>query len=178
MEVVAQGRSLRTNATFGRLVGDHFLRVQLLYACGCLRFRRPRHTLLVSRRTRSALASLRVLCPRPSTRATSVWGRRTITNVRVHAIAPGGATMQLPAAKTSMRTRRESRPPGPHLFLRPFTFISRLTRHNKHTHEDNTERTSSGSNGAPRGSNGAPPWLQWRSQRPTTTTAGSSPRIM
>ena len=47
-----------------------------------------------------------------------------------------GATMQLPAAKTAMRTRRESRPPGPHLFLQPFTFISRLTRHNKHTHED------------------------------------------
>ena len=74
-----------------------------------------------------------------------------------------GATMQLPAAKTAMRTRRESTPPGPLLFLRPFTFISRLTRHNKHTHKDtyreNIQR------------------FQWRSQRPTTTTVGSSPRI-
>ena len=81
-----------------------------------------------------------------------------------------GATMQLPAAKTAMRTRRESTPPGPLLFLRPFTFISRLTRHNKHTHEDtyreDIQRFQWRS-----------PWLQWRSQRPTTTTAGSSPRI-
>ena len=38
-----------------------------------------------------------------------------------------GSTMQLPDAKTGMRTHRESRPPGPHLFLRPFTFISRFT---------------------------------------------------
>jgi hypothetical protein len=32
-EVVAHGRSLRSDATVGQLVGDHFLRVQLLYAC-------------------------------------------------------------------------------------------------------------------------------------------------
>ena len=50
-----------------------------------------------------------------------------------------GATMQLPTAKTVMRTRRESRPRCPHLFLRPFTYISRVTGHNKHTH-DNTYR--------------------------------------
>ena len=52
----------------------------------------------------------------------------------------------------------------------PFTFISRLTRHNKHTHEDtyreDIQRFQWRS-----------PWLQWRSERPTTTTAGSSPRI-
>ena len=47
-----------------------------------------------------------------------------------------GAAMQLPAAKTAMYTRRESRPLGPHLFLRPFTSISRVTRHDKHTHDD------------------------------------------
>ena len=35
------------------------------------------------------IASLRVLCPRPSMRAASVWGRRTITHVCVHAVAPG-----------------------------------------------------------------------------------------
>ena len=46
------------------------------------------------------------------------------------------ATMQLPAAKTAMRTCREPPQPGPLLFLRPFTFISRLTRHNKHTHKE------------------------------------------
>ena len=91
MELVPHGRSLRSDATVGRLVGDHFLRVQLLYACGCLRFRRPRRTLLASRRACSALASLRVLCPRPSTRAASVWGRRTMTHVRVHAVALGAA---------------------------------------------------------------------------------------
>ena len=157
MEVVAHGCSLRSDATVGRLVGNHFLRVQLLYACGCLRFRRPWRALLTSRCARSALASLRVLCPRPSTRAASVWGRCTITHVRLH------ATMQLPAAKTAMRTRRESRPPDPHLFLRPFTFISRVTRHNKHTHDDTYKEDIQR--------------FQWRSQRPTTTTAGSSSRI-
>ena len=47
-----------------------------------------------------------------------------------------GATMKLPAAKTAMRMRREYRLPGPHLFLRPFSFISHVTRHNKHTHDD------------------------------------------
>ena len=44
-----------------------------------------------TRGVRYALASLRVLCPRPSTRAASVWGRRTITHVRVQAVAPGAA---------------------------------------------------------------------------------------
>ena len=39
--------------------------------------------------TCSALASLRVLYPRPSMRAASVWGRRMIMHVRVHAVAPG-----------------------------------------------------------------------------------------
>ena len=39
----------------------------------------------------SALATLRVFCPHPSTCAASVWGRRTITHVRVHAVAPGAA---------------------------------------------------------------------------------------
>ena len=81
-----------------------------------------------------------------------------------------GATMQLPAAKTAMRTPQESTPPGLLLFLRPFTFISRLTRHNKHTHEDtyreDIQRFQWRS-----------PWLQWRSQRPITTTAGSTPCI-
>ena len=84
--MVPHGRSLCSDATVGRLVGDHFLRVQLLYACGCLRFRWPRRALLASRRACSALASLRVLCPRPSTRATSVWGWRTITHARVPAL--------------------------------------------------------------------------------------------
>ena len=81
-----------------------------------------------------------------------------------------GVMMQLPAAKTAMQTRLESMPPGPLLFLRPFTFISHLTRHNKHTHEDtyreDIERFQWRS-----------PWHQWRSQWPTTTTAGRSPRI-
>ena len=81
-----------------------------------------------------------------------------------------GAMMELPVAKTAMRTRRESTPPGPLLFLRPFTFISRLTCHNKHTHADtyreDIQRFQWRS-----------PWLQWRSHRPTTTTTGSSPRI-
>ncbi len=81
------------------------------------------------------------------------------------------AMMQLPTAKTAMQTCRESTPPGPLLFLGPFTFISCLTRHNKHTHEDtyreNIQRFQWHS-----------PWLQWRSQWSTTTTAGSSPCIM
>ena len=56
-----------------------------------LEFRRPWRALLASHCARSALASLRVLCPRPSTRVASVLGRRTITHVRVQAVAPGAA---------------------------------------------------------------------------------------
>ena len=80
------------------------------------------------------------------------------------------ATMQLPAAKTAMRTRRESRRPWPHLFLRPFTFISCFTRHNKHTHDDTNREDIQRFQWRSL-------WLQWRSQRPPTTTAGSSPCI-
>ena len=169
--MVAHGRSLRSDATVGRLVGDHFLRVQLLYACGCLRLRRPRRALLAS--------AARALCSRvpPGALPSSLHARcQCLGPAHDHArscacgCAGRGATMQLPAAKTAMRTRRESTPPGPLLFLRPFTFISHLTRHNKHTHEDtyreDIQRFQWRS-----------PWLQWRSQRPTTTTAGSSPRI-
>jgi len=90
-EVLAHGRSLRSDATVGRLVGDHFLPVQLVYAYGCLRFRWPWRALLSSRRACYTLTSLRVLCPHPSTRAASVWGRRTITHIHVHAVAPGAA---------------------------------------------------------------------------------------
>ena len=61
MEVVLHGRSLRSDATIGRLVGDHFLRVQLLYACGCLRFRRPRRALLSRPSGCSALVPPRAL---------------------------------------------------------------------------------------------------------------------
>ena len=46
------------------------------------------------------------------------------------------ATMQLPTAKTTMQTHTESRPPGPHLFPRPFTLICRAPRHNNHTHDE------------------------------------------
>ena len=161
--MVPHGRSLCSEGTVGQLVGDHLLRVQLLHACGCLRFRRPRCA-LCSRVPQGALPSslhARYQCLGPAhdhacSCACGCAGR--------------DATMQLPTAKTAMRTRRESRPPGPHFFLRPFTFISHLTCHNKHTHEDtygeDIQRFQWRS-----------PWLQWRSQRLTTTTAGSSPRI-
>ena len=157
MEVVPHGRSLCSEATVGRLVGDHFLRVQLLYAWGCLRFRRPRRALLASRRARSALASLRVLCPRPSTRAASVLGRRTITHVRVHVVAPG-ATPQCSYPLQKLPCGRAENPRRPAPFYSCGHLPSSLVSHDTistptRTH---TERTSSGSNGAPHGSNGAP----------------------
>ena len=156
-EVVAHGRSLRSDATVGRLVGDHFLRVQLLYACGCLWFRRPRRALLVSRRARSALASLRVLCPRPSTRAASVLGRCMITHIRVQVAAPGVARRcSYPLQKLPCGRAENPRRPAPFYscgYL-PSSLISHDTISTPtRTH---TERTSSGFNGAPRGSNGAP----------------------
>ena len=155
--MVAHGRSLRRGATVGRLVGDHFLRVQLLYVCGCLRFRRPRRALLASRRARSALASLRVLCPRPSTRATSVSGRRTITHVRVQAVAPGAATRcSYPLQK--LPCGRAENPRRPASFYSCGHLPSSLVSHDTISTPTRThrERTSSGSTGAPRGSNGAP----------------------
>ena len=148
MEVVAHGRSLRSDASIGRLVGDHYLRVQLLYACGCLRLRRLRRA-LYSRIPPGALpSSLHVRC-------------QCLGPAHDHArscaccCAGRGATMQLPVAKTAMRTRRESRPPDLHLFLRPFTFISRVTRHNKHTHDDTYREDI-------RRFQWRSPWLQWR----------------
>ena len=155
--MVPHDRPLRSEATVGQLVGDHLLRVQLLHACGCLRFRRPRRALLTSRRARSALASLRVLCPRPSTCAASVWGRRTISPIRVHAVAPGAARRwSYPLQKLPRERAENPRRPAPFYScgylpssLVSHDTISTLTR----TH---TERTFSGSNGAPRGSNGAP----------------------
>ena len=151
-EVVPHGCSLRSDATVGRLVGDQFMRVQLLYACGCLRFRRPRRALLASRRARSALTSLRVLYPRPSTRAASVWGRRTITHVRVHAVAPGAAPQcSYPMQKLPCERVENPGRPAPiyscgrlSLSLASHDTISTPTM----TH---TERTSNGSNGAPSG---------------------------
>ena len=98
----------------------------------------------------------------------SVWGRRMITHICVQAVAPGATRRcSYPLQKNAMRTRGESRLPGPHLFLRPFTFISRVTRHNKHTHDDtyreDIQRFQWQS-----------PWLQWWSQWPTMTTADAT----
>ena len=162
--MVAHGRSLRSDTTVGRLVGNHFLCVQLLYACGCLRFRRPRRALLASRRARSALASLRVLCPHPSTRAASVSGRCMNTHVRVQAVAPGAAQRcSYPLQKLPCGRTKNPRRPAPfyscgHL---PSSLVSDVTISTPtRTH---IERTSSGS--------------KCRSQRPTMTTAGSSPGI-
>ena len=155
--MVPHNRSLRSDATVGRLVGDHLLRVQLLHVCGCLRFRRPPRALLVSRRARSAVVSLRVLCPRPSTRAASVLDWHTIMLVHVQAVAPGAARRcSYPLQKLPCGRAENPRRPAPfyscgHLpsSLVSHDTISTPTR----TH---TERTSSSSNGAPRGSNGAP----------------------
>ena len=155
--MVAHDRSLRSDATVGRLVGDHLVRVQLLHACGCLRFRRPRRALLASRRARSALASLRVLCPRPSTRAASVWGRRTITHVRVQVVAPG-ATRRCSYPLQNLPCGCIENPHRSAPFYSCVHLPSSLVSHDTistptRTH---TERTSNGSNGAPCGSNGAP----------------------
>ena len=170
MEVVAHGRSLRGDATASQLVDDHSLRVQLLYACGCLRLMRPRHALLASRHACSALASLRVLSLVPP-RAVPVFGPvHDHTRSSACGCDGRGTTTQLPAAKTAMRTHRESTSLVPLLFLRPFTLISHLTRHNKHTHEDTYREDIQRFQWRFL-------WLQWRSQRPTTTTAGSSPHI-
>ena len=61
MELIPHDRSLCSDATVGWLVGDHFLRVQLLHACGCLRFRRPRRALLSRPSGCSALVPPRAL---------------------------------------------------------------------------------------------------------------------
>ena len=155
--MVAHGRSPRSDATVGRLVGDHFLCVQLLYACGCLRFRRPRRAMLTSHRACSALASLRVLCPRPSTRAAIVLDRCTITHVRVQVVAPGAARRcSYPLQKLPCGRAKNPRRPTPfyscgHL---PSSHVSHDTISTPtRTH---IEMTSSGYNGSPRGSNGAP----------------------
>ena len=113
----------------------------------------------------SARVPPRALCSRvppgalPSspTRAASVWGRCTITHVRVHAVAPGAVRRcSYPLQKLSCGRTENPRRPAPfyscgHLpsSLVSHDTISTPTR----TH---TERTSSGSTGAPRGSNGAP----------------------
>ena len=97
--------------------------------------------LLASRRARFALASLQVLCPRPSTRATSVWGRRTITHVRVQAVAPGVARRcSYPLQKLTCGRAENPGRLTPiyscgHLpsSLQPF---DRTPQHNKHTHDD------------------------------------------
>ena len=137
MEVVAHGCSLRSDATVGRLVGDHFLCVQLLFACGCMQFRRPRRALLASRRARSALASLRVLCPRPSMRTASFWGWCTITHVRVHAVAPGAARQcSYPLQKLPCGRAENPGHPAPIYSCGHLPYISRVARHNKHTNDD------------------------------------------
>ena len=164
-------RSLCSDSTVGWLVGDHFLCVQLLYVCGCLRLRRTRHALLATHRARSALSGPPVCSALVPPRALPVFG--------------AGARSCMFVCMRLRRARRDNAVTGcknchadaqkiqatqPHLFLRPFTFISRVTRHNKHTHDDtyreDIQRFQRRSL-----------WLQWRSQRPTTTTAGSSPRI-
>ena len=106
---------------------------------------------------RSALASLRVLYPRPSTRAASVWGRRTITHVRVHAVVPV-AVRRWSYPLQKWPCGRADNPGCPSPIYSCGHLPSSLASHERistptTTH---TERTSSGSNGAPRGSNGAP----------------------
>ena len=114
---------------------------------------------------RSARIPPRVLCSRipPGALPSSLHARcQCLGPAHDHArscassCAGRGATMQLPAAKTTMRTCRQSRPPGPHLFPWPFTLISCATRHNNHTH-DNTYRED-----IPR-FQWRSPWLQRRS---------------
>ena len=106
---------------------------------------------------RSALASLRVLCSRPSTHAASVWGRRTITHVHVHAVAPGVARQcsyplqKLPCGRAENPGRRTPFIPAAIYLISLASDDTISTPTTTHT-----ERTSSGSNGAPSGSNGAP----------------------
>ena len=96
------------------------------------------------------LASLLVLCPRPSTRAANVWGRRTITHVCVHAVAPGAAPQcSYPMQKLPCGCTENPGRPAPiyscgHL---PSSHASHDTISTPTT--THTERTSSGSNGAP-----------------------------
>ena len=106
---------------------------------------------------RSALASLRVLYPHPSTRAASVWGRRTITHVRVHAVVPGAAR-RCSYLLQKLPCGRAENPRRPAPFYSYVHLPSSLVPHDKISTPKRThiERTSSGSNGAPRGSNGAP----------------------
>ena len=55
---------------------------------------------------RSARVRPRVLCPRSSTRTARVWGWRMITDVRVHAVAPGAARQcSYPLQKLPCRLR-------------------------------------------------------------------------
>ena len=106
---------------------------------------------------RSAVASLRVLCPRPSTRATNVLGRHTITHIRVQAVAPGTARrcsyllQKLPCGRTENPGRPAPIYSCSHL---PSSLVSHDTISTPTT--THTERISSGSNGAPLGSKGAP----------------------
>ena len=162
MEVVAHGRSLRSDATVGRLVGDHFLHVQLLYACGCLRFRQPRRALLASRRARYALSRPSGCFALVPPRALPVFGAgarsRTFVCMRLRRARRDDAVT---CCKNCHADAPRIHAPGPLLFTRPFTIISHLTRHNKHTYEDTYREDIQR--------------FQWHSQRPTTTTACSSP---
>ena len=148
-EVVPHGRSLRSDATVGRLVGDHFLRVQLLYACGCLRFRRPRRALLSRNSGCSALVPP---CALPVFGA----GARshTFVCIRLCRAQHDNAVTCCKNCHADAQRIQAAQPP----FIPAANYLISLASHDTistptMTH---TERTYSGSNGDPRCSNGAP----------------------